>query len=269
MERENEQLCSASHRFGFSSSTLKMIAVVTMLVDHIAAVLIIKFLIHEGVLDLITYNGVRYLSILSPDNAGLLDIYQIMRSIGRIAFPIYCFVLVEGFMRTGNLQKYLGRMFLFALLSEIPFDLAFAGKILYWDYQNVMFTLFLGLLAMYVSQMAEDRVALKIEKWILLLFIWLGAAQAAEWICADYGAKGILCIGVLYLLRYAKRLQLLGGAAAFLWELPAPAAFLFIAMYNGKRGNSFKHFFYAFYPVHLLLLYLISMIFGMAGVAVV
>ena len=89
-----------NRRFGLSSSTLKMIAVVTMLIDHIAAVLLVKLLIQNGTWEL---NGV----------------YQLMRDIGRIAFPIYCFLLVEGFMRTSNVKKYLGRMLLFAFIIHI------------------------------------------------------------------------------------------------------------------------------------------------------
>ena len=239
-----------NRRFGLSSSTLKMIAVVTMLIDHIAAVLLVKLLIVNGTWEL---NGV----------------YQLMRDIGRIAFPIYCFLLVEGFIRTGNVKKYLGRMLLFAFISEIPFDLAFAGKMFYWDYQNVMFTLFWGLLAMYVSQTVELKTDKWYVKWFIIALVWLAAAGVAEVMLTDYGAKGIGCICVLYLLRYVKGLQLLGGALAFTWEIPAPLSFAFIALYNGQKGRSMKHFFYGFYPVHLMVLYLVSVLLGMGNVAVI
>ena len=239
-----------TRRFGLSSSTLKMIAVVTMLIDHIAAVLLVKLLIVNGTWEL---NGV----------------YQLMRDIGRIAFPIYCFLLVEGFMRTGNVKKYLGRMLLFAFISEIPFDLAFAGKMFYWDYQNVMFTLFWGLLAMYVSQTVELKTDKWYVKWFIIALVWLAAAGVAEVMLTDYGAKGIGCICVLYLFRYVKGLQLLGGALAFTWEIPAPLSFAFIALYNGQKGRSMKHFFYGFYPVHLMVLYLVSVLLGMGNVAVI
>ena len=113
-----------NHRFGLSGSTLKIIAVVTMLIDHIAAVLLVKMLILNGTWELNGYSGSRVLSILNFEHMNMVKIYQLMRDIGRIAFPIYCFLLVEGFMRTGNIGKYLGRMLLFAFVSEIPFDLA-------------------------------------------------------------------------------------------------------------------------------------------------
>lgn len=258
-----------NRRFGLNGSTLKMIAVVTMLIDHVAAVLLVKMLILNGTWELTGYSDSRVLNILTLEHMNMVKIYQLMRDIGRIAFPIYCFLLVEGFMRTRNVKKYLGRMLLFAFISEIPFDLAFTGKIFYRDYQNVMFTLFWGLLAMYVSQIVELKADKWFVKWFLTALIWLAAAGGAEVMLTDYGAKGVGCICVLYLLRYVKGLQLLGGALAFTWEFPAPVSFAFIALYNGEKGRSMKHFFYGFYPVHLLVLYLVSVLLGLGNVAVI
>ena len=258
-----------NRRFGLNGSTLKMIAVVTMLIDHVAAVLLVKMLILNGTWELTGYSDSRVLNILTLEHMNMVKIYQLMRDIGRIAFPIYCFLLVEGFMRTRNVKKYLGRMLLFAFISEIPFNLAFTGKIFYRDYQNVMFTLFWGLLAMYVSQIVELKADKWFVKWFLTALIWLAAAGGAEVMLTDYGAKGVGCICVLYLLRYVKGLQLLGGALAFTWEFPAPVSFAFIALYNGEKGRSMKHFFYGFYPVHLLVLYLVSVLLGLGNVAVI
>ena len=264
MEKDTSQ-----RRWGLSSSTLKMIAVITMLVDHVAAVLLVKLLIQNGSWELIDYNGARMLNILSRDHMDMIKIYQTMRDIGRIAFPIYCFMLVEGFMRSGNVKKYMGRMLLFAFLSEIPFDLAFAGKVFHWEYQNVMFTLCWGLLAMYISQQVEMKTDKWFVKWPIVGIAWILCAGAAEWMMTDYGAKGVGCIFVLYLFRYIRSLQLIGGAVAFAWEIPAPISFIFIALYNGKKGKDLRHFFYGFYPVHLLILYLVSCLLGMGSIAVI
>ena len=259
----------SQRRWGLSSSALKMIAVITMLIDHVAAVLLVKLLIQNGSWELIDYNGARMLNILSAEHMDMIKVYQQMRDIGRVAFPIYCFMLVEGFMRSRNVKKYMGRMLFFSILSEIPFDLAFSGKVFYWNYQNVMFTLCWGLLAMYISHQAEIRTENWFIKWPVMALAWAASAAMAEWMQTDYGAKGVGCIFVLYRFRYIRSLQLIGGAIAFTWEMPAPVSFIFIALYNGKKGKDLRHFFYAFYPVHLLILYLVSCLLGMGSIAVI
>lgn len=83
---------------------------------------------------------------------------MVLRGIGRVAFPIFCFLLVEGFLHTKNVWKYAGRLALFALVSEIPFDLAFQGEWLFMGYQNIFFTLLVGLLVMIAFQTAEEKL---------------------------------------------------------------------------------------------------------------
>ncbi|MCM1046392.1 MAG: conjugal transfer protein TraX [Candidatus Gastranaerophilales bacterium] len=251
------------HHRGLSGSTLKLIAVITMLVDHTAAVLLARMLLTRRVIS----TAERVLEV--TDYASLYRIYSVMRSIGRIAFPIYCFLLVEGFHRTHSAKKYALRLGIFALVSEIPFDLAFNASFLEIGYQNVFFTLFLGLLTM----MAVDWARYKIRNRVLC-FLSAGAmicigGLAAHFLQTDYGARGVLCIMVLYVTARWRPVQMVAGAVSFLWELPAPMAFLPMVLYNGKRGINLKYVFYAFYPIHLLCLYLISLFLGLAGVAVV
>ena len=107
---------------GISSAVLKNIAVVTMLIDHIGAVIVTRLLIRNGLYEAMA-NQEAYTAWMGQ-NGRMYGIYMAMRIIGRFAFPIYCFLLVEGFQKTHNVKKYLGRMFLFALISEVPFDLA-------------------------------------------------------------------------------------------------------------------------------------------------
>lgn len=242
-----------------SGSTLKIIALVSMLIDHTAAVLLPYPMMEHGVY----YPGfsLEYAAaVLGEGPAGWLYIlYQIMRSLlGRLAFPIYCFLLVEGFERTHSRARYAFRIFLFALVSEIPFDLAFNGRIYYTHYQNVFFTLFLGFLMMWAMRLLEEHVKIPVVNWAGIALVFLAAAFAAEKIYCDYGARGIIAIALLYLFRKNRWQQLIAGIAAFLWEVTAPLAFLFIGLYNGKRGIKLKYVFYLFYPVHLLILYFIS-----------
>ena len=210
---------------------LKCIAMVTMLIDHTGMVLFPR--------------------------------YMIFRMIGRLAFPIYCFLLVEGAVHTSNWKKYLGRLFLFALISEIPFNLAVGGQLWYPKTQNVFFTLFLGLLAVLLLKapnVGRNRWLITGIRVILVLVLVLAAGLART----DYGAGGVIFILVFYVFRS----QLLLKSAAF----AAATAFLYggienyailslapILCYNGKRGpGALKYVFYVFYPAHLLLLYLLA-----------
>lgn len=242
-----------------SGTTLKWIAVISMLIDHTAEVLI-------------------------NHNAALTDpiwaqIYVLMRGIGRIAFPIYAFLLVEGFLHTRDVKKYLARMLTFAVVSEIPFDLAVFHTPFYWGYQNVFFTLFLGLLALAGirwgeydglkrSQMVQDSAmygkkaayqssgmfaGAALWKQALALILCVGTAQLIN---CDYGAFGVFFIILLYMTRYDKKTQTVLGAISLIWELPGILAFIPIRLYNGTRGRcGNRYFFYAFYPVHLLALW--------------
>lgn len=225
---------------GLSGGALKMIAIITMFIDHLGATVLRAI--------------VRLPSVSSvPESQKMwLAIYNLSRDIGRLAFPIFCFLIVEGFLHTRNVKKYAGRLFLFALISEIPFDLALKGNVFYPDKQNVYFTLFIGLLVMvgisYITENGTRNMSLAI------LPIAVGMV-AAYYIDTDYNYKGVFLIAVLYLMRYTRLYQCIGGAAAVSWEIPAPLAFIPIYFYNGKRGFQLKYFFYWFYPVHLLLLH--------------
>ena len=146
MQTEVIQAGAIQGKRGINSAVLKNIAVVTMLIDHIGAVIMTRLLIRNGLYEAMV-NQEAYTAWMGQ-NGGMYGIYMAMRIIGRLAFPIYCFLLVEGFQKTHNVKKYLGRMFLFALISEVPFDLAFSGKAWYPAYQNVFFTLLLGLLVL-------------------------------------------------------------------------------------------------------------------------
>lgn len=145
---------------GLSGSTLKLIAIITMLIDHIGAAVIARLL------------------IAGQGSEMLYKIYYAMRAVGRVAFPIFCFLLVEGFFYTGSRKKYALRLFGFALLSEIPFDLAFSGKILEFGYQNVFFTLLIGLLTI----MLFDAVVKK-QEWIRFCAVrCLSSSHSGEWV---------------------------------------------------------------------------------------
>lgn len=128
-----------------SGSTLKWIAIVTMLIDHIGAVLF-----ENGFIKAYNQQLSGAFSYSVTHAVWYADIW--MRRIGRVAFPIFCFLLVEGFFHTSNRKKYALRLGIFALVSEVPFDLAFRSSILEFTYQNVMVTLFIGFLTIWAME---------------------------------------------------------------------------------------------------------------------
>lgn len=253
-------------QFGITGSTMKMIAIIAMLIDHIGGAVLWRYLIllSQG----ITPQSGHYIGI-GIDYDRLVTIYHIMRSIGRIAFPLFCFLLIEGFEHTKNVKKYAIRLGIFAVISEIPFDLAFHGKVLEFTYQNVFFTLLIGLLTIWILRIIEQKENL--TSWVRIianltaLFAGMGAATFLR---SDYSYIGVASIVILYILRNNRVYQAIGGAIIFSWEICAAFAFLPVLFYNGKRGWNIKYFFYIFYPLHLLLIYIICYFLGIGPVSV-
>lgn len=227
---EEHQMVQKEHSGcrGLSSSSVKFIALTTMLIDHLAA---------TGVL-----------RILYPDDR----LYSLCRMIGRIAFPLFCFLLVEGHVHTSNRKRYLSRLLLFAFLSEIPFDLAFFRRVCYLWYQNVFFTLFLGLLTLSVVEKIRQS---RYRYWVWIPM--LAGIILAELLHTDYSGFGVALILIFYWFRETPWKRNLVSGCACITEVTAIAALLPIQLYNGKRGVSCKYLFYLFYPLHLLLLCLI------------
>ncbi len=209
---------------GLSTFQLKWIAIITMLIDHIGAVLF-------------------------PYELGY-------RIIGRIAFPVFCFLIVEGFSHTRDVRRYMVRLGIFALISELPYDLAFHGEMVYAEGQNVFFTLLLGVLMMYMMSLCS-AVPLKAMAAVSI-------AVLAEVLNTDYSARGILLILIYYIFREKRVISLPAGALwnfSYGWGMVQCCGVLatpFLAFYNGKRGPKIKYFFYVFYPAHLLVLYFLK-----------
>ena len=203
-----------------------------------------------------------------------------LRLIGRVAFPLYAFMIAEGCRHTKDMKKYLARLGVFALISEIPFDLCFENAgvnglrdltILSFNYQNVFFSLFLSALAIYIFEILREK---KLAPLGALAFP--AAMCAAELIKSDYGAKAVVMIGLIYLAKnkITRVAAMIIGSAiiylpsmgyrgalfghAFSFGLAAFAfaclSCVFVMFYNGRRGPDVKYFFYAAYPAHLLVI---------------
>lgn len=240
-------MTALSPRCSFSGTALKTIACITMLVDHIGA-----SCIEAGLLLPELERG--EVSGGAWDQLSLFQLDRVLRFTGRLAFPIFCFLLVEGFVHTRDVKKYVRRLFLFAFISEVPFDLAFFCTPFALDHQNVYWTLALGVLAMAGLKRFEKENGL--PGWQGL--VWAGGCAALALAAnTDYNASGVIIICALYLTRTNRKWQCLAGALLFMFELTAPLAFVLIWFYNGQRGACSplqKKAFYWFYPVHLLVL---------------
>ncbi len=270
MEQEWEQANGHTTRSmnvlqkGITGSTLKMIAIIAMLVDHIGAVILERILVNSGMPVVMSGDSSDMILQFFAENMELTLLWLVMRMvIGRLGFPIFCFLLVEGFGHTHNIWKYASRLLLFAFLSEVPFDLAIYGMPVYMGYQNVFFTLLVGLLVMIAyRKIAEKFEGQQFVRIFLYALALLAGMIVAGVLKSDYGAIGVVCIMVLYMFRYNKAHQMIAGCVVFLWEVTAPLAFIPIAFYNRQRGLRMKYFFYIFYPAHLLILYLIARFCG-------
>lgn len=267
MELTSENIAGAAGlpRRGISGSTLKLIAIAAMLIDHIGAVVLERILINAGMPVIMDGENSDVIIQFFADNMALTVLWLVMRMvIGRLGFPIFCFLLVEGFGHTRNVWKYALRLLVFALISEIPFDLAIYGTPVFMGYQNVFFTLLIGLLVMIAyREIAERFQAKKFIKALLCVLALVAGMAAAGFMKTDYGAIGIVCIMMLYIFRNNKVRQIIAGCVVFLWEVTAPLAFIPIAFYNRRRGLNIKYLFYIFYPAHLFILYLIAHFSGL------
>ena len=246
-------------RHGLNGNQLKLIAVISMLCDHAA-------------IRLLAYGLIPALYVAGENMAAERrnQAFWILRSVGRMAFPIYVFLLTEGFCHTRNRRRYALRLGVFALISEIPFDLLVYGKI--WDThsQNVFFTLFLGVLMLTAVDWIGRNTDAAHSQYRQMAVV-VGAALLAWFLRTDYDAAGIMLIAVLFWFRLTPDTACLAGfvlmAAAEFRPVYIPGlavSFFLIRCYNGTRGSwKGKWFFYLVYPVHLLVLYGISrLVFG-------
>lgn len=201
--------------------------------------------------------------------------------IGRIAFPIFAYQITEGYIHTHSLKKYFLRLCAFALISQIPFYL-FTSIFTDSFSLNIFFTLLLGLLGVTIYDKI-DKLGAKNNYFHRLFnfisFVLTGCiAYFASFIHADYGAFGVMIIFFFYVFRnhkllmnisfiisvlvyYGEKLIIPPFASIYLgFAVCTIIPLLFINLYNHKKGKDIKYFLYLFYPVHLLIIYLLSLI---------
>lgn len=219
--------------------------------------------------------------------ATLFPAQEWLTCIGRVAFPIFAFLIVEGYFHTSDLKKYMGRMLIFALLSEVPFNLLYGSSVIYPLHQNVLWTFLIALLSIAIIEKVKGK-----KKWwltglvgFLVVVFDLALGTLAM---VDYFGPGVLTVMVFYFFRgrkwwcfsgqfaclYYINMEILGGyyypvqIGGFELDIVqqgfALLALIPIWLYCGRQGyhsKAFQYVCYGFYPVHLLLLYLIWQLF--------
>ena len=219
-----------------SGSVLKVIAAVSMLIDHFAVTILAN--------DPEAF--IPYFYFLDTP----IGLYRLFRDFGRLAFPIFCFLMTEGFVHTKSRIRYARNLLFFALLSEIPFSIMM-NDLGNFQKQNTLFTLLLGFLALW----ALERFAANV--WLQILYV-VSSMWAAYFFHTDYDWRGVLLILIFYLFRYYRNSQEILAGLSLYWEWKACFAMIPIRMYNGQRGflkgKAGKYFFYFFYPLHLIFL---------------
>ena len=215
-------------RYLLNAADLKWIAIITMVIDHVGAII-----------------------VPITENAAL---YTAHRSIGRIAFPIFAFLLVEGFRHTRNRYKYCRNMAIFACVSEIPFDIASNRTFFDPSSQNIFVTLTLGIVMLHcLERVHYDDVTLT---WGIRICIVGVFCTINTLIAGDYLYWGIIAI-FLISLAHTPLMRVINGSLGMTFQAASPIVFIgpmLTGLYNGKRGKQNKWFFYTFYPAHLCVL---------------
>ncbi|MCR4787676.1 MAG: conjugal transfer protein TraX [Lachnospiraceae bacterium] len=224
--------------------------------------------------------GLKLIAMISMvfDHVGDMFCPGVMwpRMVGRLAMPLFAFCISEGYIHTRNRNNYLLRMGIFALISEIPFDLAFDGKI-GLGHQNIMLTFFMSIIALRLFDIIRgerDGETNKYSVWKTALgcVVVLAMAALALVVKADYTVFAVITIFLFYVFKDSRSIIRSGAGVAFAaltrtmgYYCTTGLSLIPLILYNGRKGKGLKWLFYAFYPGHLLVLYIIKLLVSRNG----
>lgn len=236
---------------------LKMFACAMMLIQGIGIAIIEKGMIHLN-----QYTQAELSQALAEDSnlMVLAGIGSVMQLIGGLAVPVFAYLLVEGFRNTSSYRKYLLSVFVFALLSEIPYDLANSQRFVDWGSQNGLVTMCVCLLMLYFLRVFEGKQGVlygALKSLIVVCAIaWVTIFRSQAGLCM------VLLTAVFYLFHARTVLKTVLGIIISLLYITAPLSFYGICCCNEKRNDKLpKYAYYAFYPLHLLILGIIAKYF--------
>lgn len=227
-----------------TAATLKWYGCATMFFYSLSMTVVQNGLLH---VNQFSNTQLREMWAANPDLMVLSSWAAMFQLLGGLAIPVFAFLLVEGFLHTRNFKVYLIRMVGFALLSEIPFDLAMSGRIFDWDSQNLLFTLTIGLVMLYGLRLFAAGKGVK-------LLIVLAAVLWSVLMKTQFGLCMVLLIAVYYLLKEHKAKLWVSGIISLMY-VTGPVSNFVLKRYNHQRGEQpNKYLFYILYPLHLLIL---------------
>ena len=225
----------------FNGAQLKYIAFLSMLIDHTNNALIIPMLNGEGL---------------------LLHVSNLFSILGRIAFPIFIFFIVEGFFKTSSRKRYLITLLAFGVISEVPFDM-FTSKTFFSPYwNNMMFTLALCLITIWMIDSLKEKISNKIVWHIVSIVVVAISSAVAMALSLDYDYHAIIVAYLFYIFYDRPVLGAVLGYLSIIKELYSFLGFGIVLTYNGERGRQYKWFNYLFYPVHILILGMLRFYFN-------
>ena len=229
---------------------LKMFACIVMLIQSVGIVIIEKGLIH---LDQYTQAGLNEAMAQDSHLMTLAGMGSVMQLIGGMAIPVFAFLLMEGFKNTSDYQRYLLAVGITALISEIPYDWAMSGKLLDMSSQNALIGTCICLMMLKCLDMFKEMTGM--ARALVRILVVLAAVIWVSMIRAEYGLCMVLLTAVFYVFDTRNVLKTVLGCIISLMYVTGPIAFYGIWCYNGERKNRIpKYIYYAFYPLHLLVL---------------
>lgn len=236
---------------------LKIFACIAMLIQTIGIVIV-----ENGLIDLSQYTQESLSTALETDSnlMMLAGVGSVMQLIGGLAIPLFAFLLVEGFLHTSDVKKYLRNIAVFALVSEIPYDLAMSGKVLDFSSQNALISMAVGLIMLILLKTLKEQSG--VAALIGRIAVILGAVAWVTLFRAQYGFCIVLLTAVFYLCYTRTVLMTVLGMLVSLLYVTGPLAFYGIWCYNEERKERLpKYAYYVFYPAHLLVCALIVKVF--------
>ena len=235
-----------------SDNTLKLTGNILMTLYFFSVAVI-----QNGVLRVNDYTPAQLNDLLAADPEAMLwaSIASVAEVVGMIPISIFAYLLVQGVVHTSSMRRYALSVLIFALISEVPYDLAVYGQVWNWESQNTLWTVFITLAVLWLMRYAEGR---GVMSYVLSAVAALGGCLWTILFRCKFGWGFVLIASVLYLLRRHRALSLIAGLGASLSYLTPAMGFIFIAFSNGERrtgdGLLGKYAYYVYYPVILLLL---------------